>query len=242
MKSTALVAFLCGVGLISYVFAGPSSISSHASSTAQSVTSGGPGFSSTDNPGVVGRTASDGAGFGSQNNPGDTGSQFGQSTAADASSNGSGGSNSASETGRTASANGSSNGSLHQNVNAITRNERVTEVRDTNELSEQSTKTAKSEVTKKFESHLLESGLPDIPNSHANAKAVEKTAAINPGAGAPGVSRAPFNTPPSDPPPPVPQASVSSHVPAAPGVSPIPSASVSRGVDPVPSATVGGRK
>jgi hypothetical protein len=244
MKSTTFVAFLCGLGLISYVSAGPSSINSHASSTGQSAaTSGGPGFSSTDNPGVIGRTASDGAGFSSQNNPGDMGSQFGQATAASASSNGSsngssGESNSASETGRVASANGSANGTLHQNANATIRNEKVTEVADTDELSEGTAKTQKSEVTKKFESHLLEAGLPEIPNSHANAKAVEKTAALNPIGSASAGARPSFSVPPSNPPPPVPQASVPSHVPAVPGVSPIPSASVSRGIDPVPSATV----
>jgi hypothetical protein len=51
----------------------------------------GPGFNLDNNPGVIGRTASDNKGapgLNSQNNPGVTGSQFGRSTAEEASGNG----------------------------------------------------------------------------------------------------------------------------------------------------------
>src|SRR5437588_9853275 len=74
--------FVCSIGLISYVVAGPGSSSGRGSGNRT-------GFGPSDNPGQSAQNSSDGSHPDSQNNPGKDGSQFGRSTASEAGSNGS---------------------------------------------------------------------------------------------------------------------------------------------------------
>ena len=76
------LAFICSIGLISYVVAGPGQSGDHGRGS-----SSGPGFNQDNNPGQQGQSASDGTKFNSQDNPGKSGSAFGRETAEDGSSN-----------------------------------------------------------------------------------------------------------------------------------------------------------
>ncbi len=92
-QKLSLTAAACSLALASYVVAGPGAGGSH-----------GPGFSSTNNPGMdgsqfgqttasgAGNQSSGGPGFGSGNNPGVEGNAYGRSIANDASSGRAGGS------------------------------------------------------------------------------------------------------------------------------------------------------
>src|SRR5712691_4356158 len=84
------LAFVCSIGLISYVVAGPGASGDHGRPADTGTNSGsGPGFSQDNNPGQQGQSASDGTRFDSQDNPGKSGSAWGRDTAENCSSNGS---------------------------------------------------------------------------------------------------------------------------------------------------------
>jgi hypothetical protein len=69
------LAFVCSIGLISYVVAGPGQSGDHGRPADTGTNSGsGPGFSQDNNPGQQGQSASDGTRFDSQDNPGKSGS------------------------------------------------------------------------------------------------------------------------------------------------------------------------
>src|SRR5438093_9011616 len=59
------LAFICSIGLISYVVAGPGQSGDHGRGN-----SSGPGFNQDNNPGQQGQSASDGTRFNSEDNPG----------------------------------------------------------------------------------------------------------------------------------------------------------------------------
>jgi len=145
--------FVCSIGLISYVIAGPGASSDHSRGNSNDVS--GPGFGPDNNPGQQGKTASDGSKFDSSNNPGDQGSQFGKSTASNA----------------------SSNGSQHENANAIGRGEKVIETSDVSGETESGDKGEKAETDPKFKGSLLDQGLPD----RASAKPDESPKGTPPG-------------------------------------------------------------
>jgi len=158
MKLTSFrtfIVFVCSIGLISYVIAGPGASSDHGRSNNSDVS--GPGFGPDNNPGVQGRTASDGTKFDAENNPGDQGNQFGKSTAA----------------------NGSSNGSLHENSNAVGKGEKVIETDSKNLETESAEKGEKTETETdpKFKGSLLDEGLRDS----ASAKPGESPKGTPPG-------------------------------------------------------------
>ncbi len=69
------LAFICSIGLISYVVAGPGQSGDHGRGS-----SSGPGFNQDNNPGQQGQSARDGTKFNSQDNPGKSGSAFGRET------------------------------------------------------------------------------------------------------------------------------------------------------------------
>src|SRR5207302_6550222 len=87
MKLTSFrtfLAFICSIGLISYVVAGPGASGDHGRGVGS-----GPGFNQDNNPGQQGSTASDGTRFDSSDNPGKSGSAWGRGNADSASSTGS---------------------------------------------------------------------------------------------------------------------------------------------------------
>ena len=134
------LAFICSIGLISYVVAGPGQSGDHGRGN-------GPGFSQDNNPGQQGQSASDGARFNSQDNPGKSGSAWGRETAE----------------------NGASNGSSHQNSNATDRHESVTDTGDRGigeEASEEKSENAESDKT--FKDSLMDAGLgaSESPRAH----------------------------------------------------------------------------
>ena len=139
--------FICSVGLISYVVAGPGASGVHGP-PADAGSGSGPGFNQNNNPGQLGQTASDGTRFDSQDNPGKSGSAFGRDTADNA----------------------GSKGSSHQNSNAIGRGETVTDTSDRGvgdeESSEKGSEGAESDKT--FKASLMDTGLNagESPSSH----------------------------------------------------------------------------
>jgi len=141
--------FICSIGLISYVVAGPGASGVHGPPVGAGNGSGsGPGFSQDNNPGQQGQSASDGTRFDSQDNPGKSGSAFGRDTAN----------------------NGASNGSSHENSNAIGRGESVTDTGDrgvgNEESSEKNSEAAESDKT--FKASLMDTGLGtgESPSAH----------------------------------------------------------------------------
>src|SRR2546430_17087680 len=76
------LAFICSIGLISYVVAGPGQSGDHGRGSAS-----GPGFNQDNNPGQQGQSASGGTKPDSQDNPGKSGSGWGRETAQDGPSN-----------------------------------------------------------------------------------------------------------------------------------------------------------
>jgi hypothetical protein len=115
-----------------------------------------------------------------------------QSTAANASANGSSGSadgsSNASATGQNPSANPYSNGFLNQNTTAASNvigrgQEKVVEISAKDLAAEAAEKTEKSEVTKKFEPSILNSGIDEIAKPGTISK-VTDSGAQNPVTGA----------------------------------------------------------
>jgi len=79
--------FVCSIGLISYVVAGPGNSGDHGRGQGSGASNGnGPGTNQDNNPGQEGQSASDGTQFNSQDNPGKSGSAWGRDKAEDASS------------------------------------------------------------------------------------------------------------------------------------------------------------
>ena len=140
------LAFICSIGLISYVVAGSGASGDHGR-PADVGNSNGPGFNQSNNPGQSGSTASDGTRFDSSDNPGKSGSAFGRDNADNA----------------------SSNGSSHQNSNALDRGEKVIETADRSVgENESSEKSESSEGDKTFKASLMDSGLKasESPSAH----------------------------------------------------------------------------
>src|SRR2546421_7835810 len=136
------LAFICSIGLISYVVAGPGQSGDHGRGSAS-----GPGFNQDNNPGQQGQSASDGTKPDSQDNPGKSGSAWGRDTAED----------------------GSSNGSSHQNSNALDRGEKMIDTGDRGAGEEQSSeKSESSETDKTFKASLMDTGLKasESPAAH----------------------------------------------------------------------------
>src|SRR5260370_21605273 len=111
------LAFICSIGLISYVGAGPGASGDHGKGAGS-----GPGFNQDNNPGQQGQSASEGSKFDSQDNPGKSGSAWGRDTAE----------------------NGSSNGSSHQNSNALDRGEKTIDTRDRGVVASESSEQSES--------------------------------------------------------------------------------------------------
>ena len=116
------LAFICSIGLISYVVAGPGQSGDHGRGS-----SSGPGFNQDNNPGQQGQSASDGTKFNSQDNPGKSGSAWGRETAED----------------------GSSNGGSHQNSNAFDRGEKMIETGDRDPGEKESSESSEGPATDK---------------------------------------------------------------------------------------------
>src|SRR5438270_7050707 len=116
------LAFICSIGLISYVVAGPGQSGDHGRGSAS-----GPGFNQDNNPGQQGQSASDGTKFNSQDNPGKSGSAWGRDTAED----------------------GSSNGSSHQNSNALDRGEKMIDTDDRDPREKESSESSEGAATDK---------------------------------------------------------------------------------------------
>jgi len=149
MKLTSFrtfLVFICSIGLISYVVAGPGASGDHGRPSDVG-SSSGPGFSQSNNPGQQGQSASDGARFDSSDNPGKSGSAFGRDTADNA----------------------GSNGSLHQNSNATGHGESVTDTGDSGVGEEASSeKSENSEKDQTFKASLMDTGLKagESPSAH----------------------------------------------------------------------------
>src|SRR5260370_7440083 len=125
--------FISSIGLISYVVAGPGASSDHGRPAGA-----GPGFNQDNNPGQQGSSASDGTRFDSQDNPGKSGSAWGRDTAE----------------------NGSSNGPSHENSNATSRGENVTDTGDRGVGEDESAEKRESSHTDKpFNATLIYTGL-----------------------------------------------------------------------------------
>jgi len=136
------LAFICSIGLISYVVAGPGQSGDHGRGSAS-----GPGFNQDNNPGQQGQSASDGTKFNSQDNPGKSGSAWGRDTAED----------------------GSSNGSSHQNSNAFDRGEKMIETGDRDVGEKESAESSQgAETDKTFKASLMDTGLKasESPAAH----------------------------------------------------------------------------
>src|SRR5881392_1099169 len=139
------LAFICSIGLISYVVAGPGQSGDHGRGSAS-----GPGFNQDNNPGQQGQSASDGTKFNSQDNPGKSGSAWGRDTAEDA----------------------SSNGSSHQNSNAFDRGEKMIETGDRDVGEKESAESSQgAETDKTFKASLMDTGLKasESPAAHGHA-------------------------------------------------------------------------
>ena len=137
------LAFICSIGLISYVVAGPGQSGDHGRGS-----SSGPGFNQDNNPGQQGQSASDGTKFNSQDNPGKSGSVWGRDTAED----------------------GSSNGSSHQNSNALDRGEKIIETGDRDPREKESSESSEGAATDKtFKASLMDIGLKasESPSAHS---------------------------------------------------------------------------
>src|SRR5207302_962776 len=136
MKLTSFrtfLAFICSIGLISYVVAGPGASGDHGRGVGS-----GPGFNQDNNPGQQGSTASDGTRFDSSDNPGKSGSAWGRDSADS----------------------GSSNGTSHQNSSAIGRGESVTDTGDRGVGEDASSeKSENSEKDQTFKASLMDTGL-----------------------------------------------------------------------------------
>src|SRR5207248_2898904 len=147
MKLTSFrtfLAFICSIGLISYVVAGPGASGDHGR-PADVGSGSGPGFSQSNNPGQQGQSASDGTRSDSSDNPGKSGSAWGRDTADNA----------------------GSNGSSHQNSNATGRGESVTDTGDRGVGEEASSeKSENSDKDETFKASLMDTGLE---KSGANA-------------------------------------------------------------------------
>jgi hypothetical protein len=134
------LAFICSLGLISYVTAGPGASGDHGrpAGVGGGPSSGsGPEFSQDNNPGQQGQTASDGTRFNSDDNPGKTGSAFGHDRA-----------------------DSGSSGISRDNPSAIGRGESVSETSN-REFGEQasSEKSENSSKDQTFKASLMDSGL-----------------------------------------------------------------------------------
>ena len=219
MKLTLFFAFVCCIGFISYVIAGPSSAGVGAQLAPADNAVVTPVKVPTDvAPGSNVRDSAAGSSdqF-SQSSASSAGgsAQFGQATASSASANGSSasadGSSNASSTGQMASANGLSNTNLLQNTNATSNvirrgEEKMVETPDSElAAAEAAEKSKKSEVAKKFEPSILNEGIDEIANSKASSK-VPDFAPINPVTGAPIPPRPSFSQPPISP---IPSATIS---------------------------------
>ena len=133
--------FVCSIGLISYVIAGPGSSSDHGRGSGS-----GPGFGPSDNPGQSAQNSSDDSHPDSQNNPGKDGSQFGRSTASDA----------------------GSNGSLHENSAATGRgDEKMIDTGDKAFENESTEKSGDTDQDKTFKASLMDTGISPAPGSSA---------------------------------------------------------------------------
>src|SRR5438128_9565144 len=135
------LAFVCSIGLISYVVAGPGASGDHGKGAGS-----GPGFNQDNNPGQQGQSAS-GSKFDSQDNPGKSGSAWGRDTAE----------------------NGSSNGSSHQNSNAFDRGEKMIETGDRDVGEKESAESSQgAETDKTFKTSLMDTGLKasESPAAH----------------------------------------------------------------------------
>ena len=223
MKLTTFLVFVCFVGFLSYVIAGPSSASGPGAQLApvdnavvtpvKLPTNVSPGSNVRDS--AAGSSDQFGQATASSASSAGGSAQFGQATAANASATGSSasadGSSNASATGQMASANGSSNGALHQNSNATSNfigrgEEKMVETPDSElAAAEAAAKSEKSEVTKKFEPSILNAGIDEIANSKASSK-VPDFAPINPVTGATIPPRPASSAPPINP---IPNAAVS---------------------------------
>lgn len=160
----------------------------------------GPGFNSQNNPGLIGKSASDsnGApGFNSTNNPGLVGSQFGRSTAQDASATG------------VAHRNGNSGGGFTFGKPQETVVNTGSSSANVSDRASTATST-KPETSGRFSGSLLNIGISPVPSATPSR----------------GINPIPSATPGGQPPvpSPIPSATVPTHPPVAPGVSPIPSA------------------
>jgi len=136
------LAFVCSIGLISYVVAGPGTSGDPGKGAGS-----GPGFNQDNNPGQQAQSASEGSKFNSQDNPGESGSAWGQDTAE----------------------NGSSGGSSHQNSNALDRGEKTIDTGDRGVgESESSEKSESSDTDKTFKASLMDTGLEagESPSAH----------------------------------------------------------------------------
>lgn len=228
MKLTTFILLACSLSLISYVTAGPGSAGGSAPLQGVNDT----GVAAVKIPSNVG------PGFNARDSAGGQSDQVGQPIASGAASagNASSGSNPSSDgngsaLGRTNS-NLSPGGFQPVNPNSASNfiGHREEKVIDTGERGAETRAAEKaSEVDPRFKGSLLDQGLPSIPNSHANERAVEKVAAINPVTGEPIPPRPSFSVPPNNPPPisPIPHATVPPQVPEPAGISPIPKATVS---------------
>jgi hypothetical protein len=238
MKLTIFLVFVCCIGLISYVVAGPSLANGPGAQTDSDMygmpvrvptTHSGPAFT------AGGQATAANASSNSSSNGVSNATSTGENASADGSSN-------ASSTSQNPSANPYSNGSLNQNTTAASNvmrrgQEKVVEISDKDLAAQAARNSEKSEVAKKFEPSILNQGIDEIANSKVSSK-VPDFAPINPVTGAPIPPRPSFRQPPISP---IPHATVPPQVPAVPGISPIPSATVSRGINPVPNATVSPR-
>jgi len=185
MKLTTFLVFICSVGLISYVIAGPSSAN------------GGGTQTDSDMYGMPVRvpTTHSGPAF----TGGGQGSQSGDSTVNNASSNGnsnsaSNGSGSASNVSNSGSnaSNGAVNDSTiglqHPNPNGAANfigrgQEKVVEISEKDLAAESAKNQEKSEVTKKFEPSILNQGIDEIAKPSTTSK-VTDSGAQNPETGA----------------------------------------------------------
>jgi hypothetical protein len=219
MKLTVFFAFVCCIGFISHVIAGPGSagvgtqiapVDNAVVTPVKVPTDVAPGSNVRDSA----AGSSDQFSQSSASSAGGS-AQFGQATASSASANGSSasadGSSNASSTGQTASTNGLSNTNLLQNTNATSNvirrgEEKMVETPDSElAAADAAAKSEKSEVTKKFEPSILNAGIDEIANSKASSK-VPDFAPINPVTGETIPQRPASNAPPTNP---IPSAAVS---------------------------------
>ena len=226
MKLTTFLVFVCCVGFLSYVIAGPSSASGPGAQLApldnavvtpvKVPINVAPGSNVRDS--AAGSSDQFGQATAASASSAGGSAQFGQATASSASANGSSasadGSSNASATGQNASSNGADNGLLHRNENAgsngsigISRGEeKMVETPDSEiAAAEAAAKSEKSEVTKKFEPSILNAGIDEIANSKASSK-VPDFAPINPVTGETIPTRSASSAPPTNP---IPNAAVS---------------------------------